>query len=59
MSGVEAICDGCGSLLAEEQIALAFNMGTGPEYYCAKCKPAGTAEDVIKEFDDFMLGTEE
>ena len=48
-------CDGCGVPMEEKDIALAYNIGAGPEYYCAQCKPLpSTAEQVEAEIKAVM-----
>lgn len=53
------ICDGCGVEMQERDIALAHNLGGGPQYFCAKCKPPGTAAETIEEMSIAMLSVDD
>lgn len=52
-------CDDCGIDMEEKDIAQGQNLGDGPQYFCAKCKPAGSTEDAVEEMRIAMLSVDE
>lgn len=48
-------CQECGILFDANNAGLAYNMGVGPEYFCAKCRPPERdAEGLIALFKRFF-----
>lgn len=47
-------CGICGNGVEETEAALAFNIGAGPEYYCAECVPPGSTAQTVKLIRTFM-----
>lgn len=53
-------CQGCCIHFEDKEATLAYNMGSGPEYFCRKCRPpAKSADEVIRTFDAFIGRTNE
>ena len=50
-------CNQCGDSVPFEQISMQFNAGHGVVTVCVKCKPPGTAAEIIRDMNDFMSMT--
>jgi len=59
------ICEKCGKTLpryidGEFQPSLGMNMGWGAMEWCRQCAPpGGNVEDIIRDFESFMIPPEE